>query len=119
MAPMLPIMERMVRQQRGDKRKVYSLPEPAVSCIAKGKAHKQDALGSKVSVASWSGGPVVVGITSFVGHPHDGKNLSDCFRSSSAVDRSAVSAGVGRPRQSWSWSSGRCSGDDTRQGGPC
>jgi transposase, IS5 family len=71
-APMLPIMERMVRQQRGDKRKVYSFHKPAVSCIAKGKAHKQDALGSKVSVASWSGSPVVVGITSFVGNPHDG-----------------------------------------------
>jgi transposase, IS5 family len=52
-APMLPIMARMVRPQRGDKRKGYSLHEPAVSCIAKGKAHKQDALGSKVSIASW------------------------------------------------------------------
>jgi transposase, IS5 family len=52
-APMLPIMARRVRPQRGDKRKGYSLHEPAISCIAKGKAHKQDALGSKVSIASW------------------------------------------------------------------
>jgi transposase, IS5 family len=59
-APMLPIMERMVCQQRGDQRQVYSLHEPAVSCIAKGKAPKQDALGSQVSVASWSGSHVVV-----------------------------------------------------------
>jgi hypothetical protein len=49
---MLPIMARMVRPPRGAQRKVYSLHELAVSCIAKGKAHKQDALGSKVSVAS-------------------------------------------------------------------
>jgi transposase, IS5 family len=66
---MLPIM---VRPQRGDQRQVYSLHEPSVSCIAKGKAHKQDALGSKVSVASWSGSHVVVESTSFVGNPHDG-----------------------------------------------
>jgi transposase, IS5 family len=69
---MLPIMARMVRQKKGDQRQVYSFHEPAVSCIAKGKVHKQDALGSKVSVASWSESHVVVGITSFVGNPHDG-----------------------------------------------
>jgi transposase, IS5 family len=45
-APILPIMARMVRPQRGDQRQVYSLHEPAVSCIAKGKAPKQDVLGS-------------------------------------------------------------------------
>jgi transposase, IS5 family len=75
-APMLQIMARIVRQQRGDKNKVYSLHEPAVSCIAKGKAHKKYEFGSKVSVASLSGSNVVVGITSFVGNPHDGKTLA-------------------------------------------
>jgi transposase, IS5 family len=69
---MLPIMARRVRPQRGDQRKGYSLHEPVVSCIAKGKAHKQDALGSQVSVVSWSGSHVVVGSTSCVGNPHDG-----------------------------------------------
>jgi transposase, IS5 family len=71
-APMLPIMARIVRQQRRDQRQVYSLHEPAVSCIAKGKAHKKNALGSQVSGASWSESHLVVGITSFVGNPHDG-----------------------------------------------
>jgi transposase, IS5 family len=75
-APMLQIMARIVRQQRGDKNKVYSLHAPEVSCIAKGKAHKKYAFGSKVSVASLSGSNVVVGITSFVGNPHDGKTLA-------------------------------------------
>jgi transposase, IS5 family len=75
-APMLQIMARIVRQQRGDKNKVYSLHVPEVSCIAKGKAHKQYEFGSKVSVASLSGSNVVVGITSFVGNPHDGKTVA-------------------------------------------
>jgi transposase, IS5 family len=73
---MLQIMARIVRQQRGDKNKVYSLHEPAVSRIAKGKAHKKYAFGSKVSVASLSGSNVVVSTTSFVGNPHDGKTLA-------------------------------------------
>jgi transposase, IS5 family len=75
-APMLPIMARMVHPQRGDKSQVYSLHEPAVSCIAKGKAHKKYEFDSKVSVASWSGSHVVVGITSLVGNPHDGTTLA-------------------------------------------
>jgi transposase, IS5 family len=69
---MLPIMERMVHQQKIDKSQGYNLHEPVVSCIAKGKAHQQDELGSQVSVASWSGSHVVAGIPSFVGNPHDG-----------------------------------------------
>jgi transposase, IS5 family len=75
-APMLQIMARIVRQQRGDNNKVYSLHAPEVSCIAKGKVHKKYEFGSKVSVASLSGSNVVVGITSFVGNPHDGKTLA-------------------------------------------
>jgi transposase, IS5 family len=71
-APTLPIMERIVNQQRD---KVYSLHEPTVNCIAKGEEHKKYTLGSKVSVASLSGSHVVVGITSFAGNPHDGKTL--------------------------------------------
>jgi transposase, IS5 family len=84
---MLPIMARMVRPQRGDKSQVYNLHGPAVSWFAKGKAPKQDALGSKVSVASWSGSHVVVGSTSFVGNPHDGKTLA------TALDQVAQWAG--------------------------
>ncbi|MCU0318184.1 MAG: hypothetical protein MUC61_02465, partial [Amoebophilaceae bacterium] len=40
-APMLAIVARIVSQQRGDTNKVYSLDEPSVSCIAKGKVHRK------------------------------------------------------------------------------
>jgi IS5 family transposase len=68
-------MERIVSQQRSDKNKIYSLDEPAVSCIAKGKVYKKYTFGSKVSVASLSGSNVVVGIANFVGNPHTSKTL--------------------------------------------
>jgi IS5 family transposase len=73
---MLAIMARIVSQQRGDTNKVYSLDEPSVSCIAKGKVHKQYEFGSKVSVASLSGSHVVVGVTNFVVNPNDSKTLA-------------------------------------------
>ena len=75
-APLVQIMERIVRQQRGDRNKLYSLHAPETSCIAKGKAHKKYEFGSKVSVASLSGSNVVVGIANFVGNPHDSKTLA-------------------------------------------
>lgn len=75
-APIVQIMERIVRQQRGDSNKLYSLHAPEVSCIAKGKVHKKYEFGSKVSVASLSGSNVVVGISSFSGNPHDSKTLA-------------------------------------------
>jgi transposase, IS5 family len=75
-APIVHTMERIVSQPRGDKHKVYSLHAPETSCIAKGKVHKKYELGSKVSVASFSGSNVVVGIANFLGTPHDSKTLA-------------------------------------------
>jgi len=38
-------------QQKYDKDKIYSLHEPHVECIAKGKAHKRYEYGTKASIA--------------------------------------------------------------------
>ncbi|MBR1495811.1 MAG: IS5 family transposase [Acidaminococcaceae bacterium] len=64
-----------VNQQRSDKDKVYSLHEPAVSCICKGKAHKKYEFGSKAAVAMTKGSCVIVGVKSFTGNPYDGDTL--------------------------------------------
>jgi IS5 family transposase len=62
-------------QQRHDKNKVYSVHEPEVDCIAKGKAGKQYEFGNKVSVAVSSRGGWFVGTKSFTGNPYDGHTL--------------------------------------------
>jgi IS5 family transposase len=62
-------------QQRHDKNKVYSVHEPEVDCIAKGKAGKQYEFGNKVSVAVSSRGGWFVGTKSFTGSPYDGHTL--------------------------------------------
>ena len=64
-----------VNQQRTDKDKVYSLHEPEVSCICKGKAHKKYEFGSKAAVAMTKGSGVIVGVKSFTGNPYDGDTL--------------------------------------------
>ena len=63
-------------QQRHDKNKVYSVHEPEVACIAKGKAGKPYEFGNKVSVATTSRVGWLVGAKSFTGNPYDGHTLA-------------------------------------------
>jgi transposase, IS5 family len=72
----LEVAKRIHEQQRHDRNKVYSMHEPDVACIAKGKAHKRYEFGSKVSVATTSKGGWCVGAKAFTGNPYDGHTLS-------------------------------------------
>jgi IS5 family transposase len=58
---LLTIATRIKNQQQKDKNKIYSVHEPAVECISKGKAHKRYEFGCKVSVAATSRGGWFVG----------------------------------------------------------
>ena len=50
----LALAQRILKQRRQDKAKVYSIHAPEVECISKGKAHKKYEFGCKVSVAATS-----------------------------------------------------------------
>ena len=71
----LELFTRVLNQQINDKDKIYSLHEPEVSCIAKGKAHKPYEFGNKASIATTQNGNVIVAAVSFQGNPHDSKTL--------------------------------------------
>jgi transposase, IS5 family len=75
LAKLLQTAHRIHAQQRHDKNKVYSVHEPEVECIAKGKAGKPYEFGNKVSVAVTSRGGWLVGAKSFTGNPYDGHTL--------------------------------------------
>jgi transposase, IS5 family len=75
LAKLLETAHRLYTQQRHDKNKIYSVHEPEVECIAKGKAGKQYKFGNKVSVAVTSRGGWFVGAKSFAGNPYDGHTL--------------------------------------------
>ena len=57
--------ERILSQKIGDKKKIYSLHEPEVYCMSKGKAHKQYEFGCKVSIGATAKTGVIVSVTSF------------------------------------------------------
>ncbi len=72
----LELFGRVLSQKRMDKNKVYSLHEPSVSCIAKGKEHKPYEFGSKVSIAATRTRGIIVGALAFEGNPYDGNTLA-------------------------------------------
>lgn len=73
----LELFGKVLAQKRQSKNKIYSLHEPDVSCIAKGKEHKPYEFGSKVSFAITKTTNVIVSVVTFRGNPYDGDTLKD------------------------------------------
>lgn len=70
----LAFYKQVLAQQRNDKNKIYSLHEPDVCCISKGKDHKKYEFGNKVSIAYTQSTGVIVGAKSFR-NEYDGHTL--------------------------------------------
>ena len=84
---LLETSNRILTQRRKDKNKVYSVHEPHVECISKGKAHKRYEFGTKVSVAATSRGGWFVGARAVHGNPYDGHTLSKAIKQVSRLIR--------------------------------
>jgi len=72
--------ERILRQQRHDSPKLYSVHAPEVECIAKGKAHKPYEFGCKVAIVTTSKSNWVVGIDAVHENPYDGATLAPALK---------------------------------------
>lgn len=72
---LLDTSKRIHAQKRTDQDKIYSVHEPAVACIAKGKAGRKYEFGQKVSVATTSKGGWLLGALCVPGNPYDGHTL--------------------------------------------
>jgi IS5 family transposase len=71
----LELFGKVLRQKRQDKNKVYSLHEPEVVCISKGKEHKKYEFGSKVSITVTQNSGVIIGALNIPGNVYDGHTL--------------------------------------------
>jgi len=74
------LVERGMIQKRTSKNKLYSVHEPHVECISKGKAHKRYEFGNKVGFASTSREGFILSAVSFHGNPYDGHTLQETLR---------------------------------------
>jgi IS5 family transposase len=72
---LLKLCWRLFRQQPQDKHKLYSLDEPEVECISKGKAHKRYEFGQKISIATTNRRNWVLAAMLCPDNPYDGHTL--------------------------------------------
>jgi IS5 family transposase len=76
---------RVINQQRHDENKIYSLHEPAVSCISKGKDHKKYEFGAKAAVTMTKTTGIIVGAKNFSNNEYDGDTLKEVLSQVEAV----------------------------------
>lgn len=76
---------RLLNQQRDDSNKLYSLHEPDVCCISKGKVHKRYEFGQKVAVATTNRSNWIVAAKLMPGNPYDGHTLAETLSSVEAM----------------------------------
>jgi IS5 family transposase len=81
-AKLIDIMQRVLAQTKNSSNKIYSLHEPSVSCIAKGKDHVKYEFGSKVSILITKTSGIIVGALNFTGNPYDGNTLESTLNQS-------------------------------------
>lgn len=96
MAELLNVATSIWRREKKDKNKVYSIHEPHVEYISKGKAHKHYEFGCKVSVATTSRGGWFVGAMAVHGNPYDGHTLSEALTQVGRVAQTPQRAFVNR-----------------------
>jgi IS5 family transposase len=71
----LALFKKVLAQKKTDSNKIYSLHEPHVQCISKGKEHKKYEFGSKVSIITTKNSGVIIGAINIEKNVHDSKTL--------------------------------------------
>ena len=70
----IDLFKRILNQKKSDKNKIYSVHEPDVQCISKGKEHKKYEFGNKVSIIYTQTTGVIIGALGFR-NPYDGHTI--------------------------------------------
>ena len=89
---LLALCQRVHDQQPTDTGKLYSLHEPEVVCISKGKAHKRYEFGQKIALATSNRGNWIVGIRLCPRNPYDGHTLSSTLENVTQITGLTVQA---------------------------
>lgn len=72
---LLDLFEKVLSQKRDTQGKIYSLHEPQVQCISKGKEHRKYEFGNKVSIIRSVTG-IILGAKSFR-NEYDGHSIEE------------------------------------------
>ena len=79
------LYRRVLAQQPADRDKIYSLHEPQVYCLSKGKEHKKYELGSKASLVMTKDSGIIVGAVAHAENLYDGDALLPALEQTQAL----------------------------------
>ncbi len=88
------ILNKILIQQKGDKNKIYSIHEPEVSCIAKGKEATKFEFGNKSGIVLTKTTKIVVGAIAFENNPYDGHTLEQHLEQTEYLTQSKPKIGI-------------------------
>ena len=90
----LALYRRALAQKRNDHDKIYSLHEPHIYCVAKGKEHKKYEFGTKASVVLTKTGGIIVGAVAHEENLYDGHTLPEVLQQTEALTGSVPSVAI-------------------------
>ena len=76
----MEIFEKVLSQTQNSQNKIYSLHEPEVYCISKGKEHKKYEFGSKASIVVTKNSGIIVGALHILKNKHDTHTFPDIIK---------------------------------------
>ena len=85
---------KVLAQKKNDKNKIYSLHEPHVYCIAKGKDHTPYEYGTKASIVSTAKGGIILSAESHDQNIHDSKTLEGVLEKANEIRDSSIKEAV-------------------------
>jgi IS5 family transposase len=88
------ILNKILIQQKGGKNKIYSIHEPEVSCMAKGKEAKKFEFGNKSGIVLTKTSKIVVGAIAFENNPYDGHTLDEHLDQTEYLTQSRPKIGI-------------------------
>ena len=78
-AEQFALFQRMLDQKRSDKNKLYSLHEPHIYCMSKGKAHQRFEFGTKASITTTRDSGIIIGAFAFEENTYDGHTVPEAL----------------------------------------
>ena len=85
---------RVLLQTKDSKNKIYSLHEPHVYAVGKGKDHKKWEYGTKASLVTTKNGGVIVGVASHEKNEHDSKTLEAALTSAQSNRQNPIQEAI-------------------------
>jgi len=90
----LRIFNQVLTQTKNSENKIYSLHQPHVKCIAKGKESKKYEFGNKTSIVKTKKSGIIVGAMAFIENVYDGDTLEPQLEQTERITGSRPKIGI-------------------------